>query len=400
MRMRVWEAGLVFFLVVGSVTACGSGTDTEDAASGTSDDASEDEWESPIADYLGIDTAGFGPGDEGESEAKQIEVNESVTTCMAAEGFDWLPDPNESTFAFGADSEDGLEWGSEEWTAKYGLGISTQAFSQEQVGPDLIGHTYGQTDGPEAGYIDPNADYLEGLSDAEREEFYATLYGEDQGPDIDFEALTEEEVEAAFNEYYADYEPTGCMELAQQDIFGFGPGGDDYWSQFSEELQEMYEQMQEDPRITAADQKVSECMAGKGVEYTDMETVYESYNEKMEPLYEAVFNQDPGFAIDEEQMQEMSEEELNEMFRPQDLTDEQKTTLGEIQDEEIKLAVGLGECGGDEDALEGLYQEVSIEYEQRFIDQHREALDAYKAEREAESDDAGSSDAEESDQGS
>lgn len=365
------------------VALLGAGCSSDDGD--TSAGAPGEEWESPLAEYMGLDV-GFDFSDEGEAEAQQLEINEMVTACMAAEGFEWKPDPRESMMAGPPLDDEGLEWGSDEWTAKYGFGISTMAFPQETVGPDLLGSNDSFMMEEEEG-TDPNATYVESLSEAEQEEFYATLYGDDQGPDIDFEAMTEEEIEAAMEEYYSDFIPTGCMNEAQDDVMGFGGSG--YFMEFQDELQNMYEQIEEDPRIAALDQEIASCVSDKGLVYTDMQAVYEDLEERMQPLYEEAYNQGPDEILSDEEMASMSEREMQELFGPK-LSDEARATLAEIQTDELALATAVQECGGNEEARFEVYQEVSIEYEERFIEQNRAALDAYLAEQDAEDSGSGS----------
>jgi len=369
---------VVMAVFVMFAAACGdTTTETSDAANG------EQEWRSPLAEYMGVDL-GFDFGDEAEMEARQLEVNEKVAACMAAEGFEWKPDPEEMMMAGPPVDDEGLEWGSDEWTAKYGFGVSTMAFPQETVGPDLIGSPDSFMDFEGEEYVDPNAEYLEALSEAEREEYFATLHGDDQGPDIDFEAMTEEEIDAALEEYYSDYVPTGCMNEAQEEVMGFG--GRDYFMEFQDELEKLYEQIEDDPRIASFEQEISTCVSEKGLSYTDMQTMYEDLDERMRPLYDEAFNQQPTDMPSEEEMASMSEREMQELFAPK-LSDESKATLGEIQADELALAAAVQECGGNDADRAAVYQEVTIEYEERFIEENRAALDAYLAEQESENED-------------
>ncbi len=373
-RFRAATLAIVLILA-----GCSGATETSDASSG----ADDREWQSPLADYMGVDL-GFDFDDEAAMEAKQLEVNERVTACMAAEGFEWKPNPEEMMMVSGPPvDEEGLEWGSDEWTAKYGFGISTMAFPQETVGPDLVGSSESFMFEEEA-HVDPNQDYLNTLSEAEVEKFYATLYGDDPGPDIDFEAMTEEEINAAMEEYYSDFVPTGCMNEAQEDIMGFG--GNDYWMEFQDELQDMYEQIEKDPRVAAFEQEISQCVSDKGQTYTNMQSVYEDLEERMSPLYNEAYNQGPGGDIEmpsDEEMAEMSEAQMQELFAPK-LSDESKAELAEIQADEIALAIAVRDCGGNDEDRASVYQEVTIEYEERFIEENRAALDAYLAEQDAE----------------
>ena len=375
--MRFESKRLAMLAVVAlMLAACGS-----DTTETTSDDDTNVAMESPLAEYMGLDT-GFDFGDEAAMEAKQLEINEQVTACMAAEGFEWQPNPMESIMAGPAD-EGGLEYGSEEWVAKYGFSISTMAFPQEVVGADLIGYSDESFMGvSEEEFSDPNEEYLNTLSDSERDAYYATLYGDDQGPDIDFEAMTEEEIEAAMNEYYADYVPTGCMNEAQEDIMGFG--GRDYFIEFQSELEELYEQIENDPRLVELEQDTAECVSDKGLIYTTAADVRGDLEERMQPLYMEAYETDPMSGLTEEQMNSMTDDQLNELMMPR-LSDESLDVLAEIQADELELAAAVVECGGSVDGPWNteLFNEVRIEYEQRFIDDNKAALDAFLAEQES-----------------
>lgn len=373
--MRYFAGTTVLLAIALTLTSCGSGQGGDSAA------PESEEWRSPIAEYLGINQS-FGFGDEADFEALQIEVNERVTACMAAEGFEWLPNPQEMQMMDVAEAADGLEWGSDEWVAKYGFGISTMAFPQSTVGADLVGSNDDYVQDVEEG-ADPNQEYVENLSDSEREAFYAALHGDDRGPDIDPSTMTEEEIEAAVDEYYADYVPTGCMNEAQEEIMGFGGPG--YFQEFQDELETMYEQIQDDPRVTEFEQEIAACVADKGLSYSDMQSLYEDLEKRMEPLYESTYGNDPFVGLSEDeiqsQLENMTEAEMQELFTPK-LSDENLALLAEIQADEITLAVAVSECGGNEKAQQAVFEEVRIEYEERFIEENRAALDAFLAEQE------------------
>jgi hypothetical protein len=127
-------------------------------------------------------------------------------------------------------------------------------------------------------------------------------------------------------------------------------------------------------------------VSDKGLSYTDMQTMYEDLEERMQPLYEQAYNEEPTDMPSEEEMASMSEREMQEMFAPK-LSDEAKATLGEIQADELELAVAVQECGGNDADRASVYQEVTIEYEERFIEENRAALDAYLAEQETDNED-------------
>ncbi|MEZ5343101.1 MAG: hypothetical protein R2706_17160 [Acidimicrobiales bacterium] len=118
---------VIGLLVVGGLAATGCGSSSSDTSASESSDAA---YESPLYDFLGIDTGSGDPdAQQAKYEEQERQVNEMVAECMSAEGFEWKPDSHESV-SFAVEPTDGLEWGTKEWVAKYGFGISTQAFQQ------------------------------------------------------------------------------------------------------------------------------------------------------------------------------------------------------------------------------------------------------------------------------
>lgn len=360
----------VMAVVVGMVmalAACGSSSDGTEASSDGVEAVA-----SPIAEFLG-EEAFFDPeaGEEQFAE-QQRQINEEVVECMAAEGWEYTPDDVNQTFFFESADEEGLEWGSREWTEKYGFGITTQMFPQEAVGPELVGYSDEAFGGGED-YVDPNAEYLETLSEADVEAYYEDLYGTDPGPEIS-DDMTDEEMDAAFREWEENRILDGCFPKAESEAFG---GPDDFYSQFSEELDDMWEQMMNDPRIVEAEAEIAECVSDKGLTYTSMDDVYEDFYEQVQPLEEEVWGAMP--ELSDEEFEAMSETELEEFFnKPPELSPESKTKLGELQSEEISLAVAVDDCGGGQQAQEDLYNEVRVEYEQNFVDANRDRLEEYQ----------------------
>ncbi len=56
------------------------------------------------------------------------DLEEAIGTCMRAEGFEYYPEPIDAGVTVGPVSVEGVEYGSDEWTARYGFGISTQRY--------------------------------------------------------------------------------------------------------------------------------------------------------------------------------------------------------------------------------------------------------------------------------
>ena len=136
------------------------------------------------------------------------EAERLTATCMREQGFEYTPQDVDNGSFFGGIGDD-LPYFSDEWVEKYGFGITTQSFPQSQVG-DLVGYNdeRGILNGSEIPQ-DPNQEYLETLSEGEREAYEAALWG--LPPDFGEGEPTEED--------FANFEPSGCQFEAFDEAF-------------------------------------------------------------------------------------------------------------------------------------------------------------------------------------
>lgn len=346
------------------LAACGSN------ASDSTDAGSTDTVTSPIAEFLGESYA-FDDSEESRAQliADERERQEVIAACMRDQGFDYIPVDPAETFFFEEPGE--LEWGSDEWVAKYGFGITTMWFSQEEVGPNLVGHDYAAFE--EQASSDPNQAIVEEMSFSEQDAYYAALYGDQDFPEFD-DTLSDEEMNAQIEEL--DFQPSGCEAEAynndEDSSFRF-------YEEFGQELDSVYERAQNDPRIVEAEQETSDCVADKGYTYTSEEDLYQQFDEQMAAIESTTSF--PGDELTDEDFSTMSPEELDEIFnQPRVLSEEALATLGEIQAEEVAMAVAVNECGGGFANQGTLFQEIMAEYEQEFLDQNADRLADFKAE--------------------
>lgn len=350
-------AALVF------LAACGS--DGSDTTAGDGE-----AFVSPIAEFLGQESYSFDNSEESQARffAEERERQDLIAACMRSEGFEYIPiDPEENSFF---EEPGGLERGSDEWVAKYGFGITTMWFSQEEVGPDLVGHDFGSFEDQIA--VDPNQAIVEAMGLTEQDAYYIALDGDQQFPEFD-ETLSEEEMEAQFEDF--DFQPSGCRGEAYNDsadpTFRF-------YDEFSDELEAMYERVQTDARFVEAQQKISDCVADKGYEYTADEDLYERFESEMMVIDNSIDH--PGEDLTEEDFGSMTPEELDEIFnQPRVLSEQALATLAELQQEEIELAVAVNDCDGGFESQGRLFQEIVAEYEQDFLDQNEDRLAEFKA---------------------
>ncbi len=373
-------------------------SDDADDTSGTDGEGTTWEtYESPIQAFLGAPS--FGPDEDNEEMYIEMEreTQALVVECMSAQGFEYFPEDPERF----ADFEDPFEedWGSEEWTKKWGFGVTTQAFGQSQVGPDLLGWPDEQMAFPSEEEMaeDPNQIYVESLSESEREAYYAVLWGNE--PEIT-EDMTNEEID----ELYMNWEPDGCYNEASEQVWGnggFGDGGDveGFYTEFGDQLDEIYERVQADPRIQAETDRINECMAAAGqpalpedgdfwsLFYEDLEPLQEEVWASMDAFYEEQYG-DEGIGEDSiggeavGSVDEVADEGAEDFFFEQpELTEDQKARLAVLQEREIATALALVECGGS--AFGGLgdseiFFEVMTEYEQEFLDANAAEIEQYR----------------------
>lgn len=197
---RSWLVlGLVIAVSAGSL-ACSNGP-TDSAAGPTGLDA----------------FFGFSVNDYDVDKAIHLAVEESLEACMARQGFDYFPQPFESTLGLNAES------------------ISLVALEARR--DSGFGVTKSEVRGAEEeGSVDPNFEYFESLEDSEKDQYFATL---------------------------GDGE-VGCMSDAL-------PGwvNDPLWEQIP--FQEIEERMSADPSYIEIVDRWARCMSSSGFEISAFE---------------------------------------------------------------------------------------------------------------------------------
>lgn len=357
--MRRWIVAVSGLVLVGS--ACGGNNDGT-AAGGA--------HESPIAEFLGEPDLSEQDVAEAFFIAEERERQDVIAACMREQGFEYIPiDPEQAGF-FGVPDEE-FERDSDEWVAKYGFGITTQQYSQGQVGPELIGHR-------SVGFVeeesyDPNQAIVEALPDAENEAWFIALYGEPEDPPEFDESLSGEQQQELVND--VDYEPTGCEGKAYSDFdstLGFE-------NEFGSELDGLLQRVEDDPRLVEAGRELSDCVAEQGFEFSTEDELYARWEGELSAVDDEI---EAGLAeVDESVLDEMTEEELQVFFAEPELSAEAKVALGELQQQELALAKAVNDCGGLPRQSE-LFQEIKVELEQDFLDDNEDRLVEFKADGE------------------
>lgn len=312
-------------------TGCGGGGD--DAQS----DDGETAYRSPIAEYFGYDA----DQDPEEAEAgfaeDQRQVEALVVDCMAAQGFEYEPvDQGGAVF-----TDPHADLTAEERARTIGYGF-TQWIDEEPPGSE---------------FVDPNAERVEQMEPAEQEAYYAALYGEAPEPSFD------EDGEEIFPE---TYEPTGCQGEAWSEVNG---GEEDIFRDLQEEFDELYQRMEADPRLASATDGWATCMADAGYTFTTPDEIFDHLNQRME---EEVYGAAEGQPL---------EPELDEDGNPIGPPPHDEEGLARVREEEIAIATADYECNQEVD-LDQIRQDVQVELEEAFIEEHREVFDRARATQE------------------
>jgi hypothetical protein len=148
-----------------STGTSGTTDDTTTTTSGSAVDAGDD-GELTLADFI----PGAVQFDENTDwRAQEMEVQQQVAECMAAEGFEYIPFvPSDVGGGFVGDAFD-----EEEYVKTYGFGVSTWVL-QDQA--------FQEGEGEDPYASDPNQEIVNAMDEVEQEEYYRVLYGGE--PDI------------------------------------------------------------------------------------------------------------------------------------------------------------------------------------------------------------------------
>ena len=346
----------------------------EDVSPGDDEPADDSDEPETLQDYLGTDFFSFDPEEQLANLARQEQqVQELIAECMTREGFEYIPITRPfDDFGFGTP-------GDVEFAADFGFGITT---------------FYGETESPffDDDWVDPNQAIVEGLSESERSAYYDTLHGSSFssgsfGFDTD-SATSSSEDGSESEEVVVDSGFEGCGGQAYEEVYAY----DDLQEVYEQlDLSSLYERVEADPRAAKIYAEWSECMAERGYDYDEPDTLYESVDTDFrERLVEIVGSTggffDPFSGMSEEEIEELmtslSPEEMDDFFTQEQQTVQQdidQEALAALQAEERALAVVNAECSG------GLYEqfiELNREYEAALVEENRALLEQFRDSRE------------------
>lgn len=244
--------GALAVATMGGLAACGNG----------GSDAGEDGGAttttiSPLAELMG-----WTNDSPTESRRKQLRVEELVADCMREEGWEYTPvdwsaqDPGSAAPDANLQTSDPEAFGE-----KYGYGIVYYYELYEE--PSLLGEPGAENPGMDPGFQDPNAEYVQSLSESEQTEYYASLYGEP----IESEPFGDDEDGAtAMTAVALSPEEQGCYGVASAEVYPANEIAND--PDIQERMNEYWEDQQNAPELVAAYEAWRECM-GDDVDLTD-----------------------------------------------------------------------------------------------------------------------------------
>lgn len=312
--------------LVGLLTLAGCSGDKKSGANGAEPE------EGPLSKIM---SAAWGDYDQESVNKEQIEVENLVAECMAAEGFDYSPQDYSSMSGAMVSSVDFADQNTKEWVAKNGYGMSMGMETEEP--------TDGET---QEEWVDPNADYVASLSESEQTAFYEALYGVQP-------EMTDEEME----NYEYNWETSGCQGSAQHEVSG---GVQDIYSDpkfedLMESMNDLYSAGEKDPRMLELNTKWADCMADAG--FSEFATPMDAMNSVSDAQSE-LYNFEG----------EMSE----------DYTGPSDEAIAEFRELELSTALADFTCKESVDMIK-VSQEITFELEEAFVKDNKAALDEFVA---------------------
>lgn len=254
-------AAVVSGLLASALGACGGGSPT--SASGIDKPAS-------------LLEKAF--GSESERTEKEQRVAALVATCMQEKGWDYVAVPGGGAFAQSVDT-----FGTDpEFVKNFGYGISTS------IGPDGRPSGVGiggirATDAPK----DPNASYVESLSESERAAYYTDLMG---APPPSADSANGGIVSATPVFSSADSPagaiaggPSGCEGEARRTVYG-ATGAPHIDQEALDLLEELRQRVDADPRIVKARAAWAACMADAGYNYSNQQDILSDLSGQLNTL--------------------------------------------------------------------------------------------------------------------
>ena len=326
-----------------ALSACSGG--------GGSSKAGEPQGEDPTSDYTPgplekMWTEAYGEFNPDQANAQQARMEQLVAECMSEQGWEYTPvdssqmDPGISYPNESADPDE-PQWGTEEYAKLRGYGITTWDTDSGSATSEPMPEPIDEPSAP----TDPNQVYVESLSETAQKEYWEALNGPQP---------TEEEMTSGEWEY--DPENAGCYGEASAEVYSAANiWEDEKYKGLVDEMNLIYTQIENDPKITEAKAAWSACMADAG---------------------------HPGLA-DTNAAQEQLYTALNAYWEKGE--EPPADVLAALREREIALATADFQCAKKAD-VNKVQVEVQHRVEQEFIDKHKAELEELMAAQKAQED--------------
>lgn len=268
-------------------------------------------------------------------QARLIEAEEAVATCMIEAGFSYsipvigVQAPQETSIDFVAHSA--------AWIEKYGLGITTRYFSQSEVGDGLIGAPDTTLEAAEPPAENSPDDQPE-MSETERIAYDVALEGAGNSD--------------------------GCS-TKRDDAFSASASTQSFYETFGDRLADINERARSDQRWIDFENAVFACMAQHGIDWRLAQRPQERFSVDLEDIALSIVAANPT---------------PPEPGEPVIIADEDRRRLAQLQTEEIETAQLLADCGGGRVQEEFVLQSIRNELEREFLETHAAELSSFSAE--------------------
>ena len=144
-----------------------------------------------------------------------------------------------------------------------------------------------------------------------------------------------------------DWTTAGCYGAAQHEVQGEQPWEDEQYESLFEDIQKMYEGLQDSPEAKKADAEWAACMADAG---------------------------EPGFKTKQDPVNQINEE-LNKVYEANPTGElDQTEELAELRERELELALVDFECAEKVNYTDRTLA-AQFEVEEQFIKDHKKQLD-------------------------
>lgn len=303
-----------------------------------------------------------------ESRRKQLRIEELVADCMREQGWEYTPVDYAAQDPVAADPDWELQMNDPEaFGEKHGYGVAYNYELYEE--PSLLGETDGPKGAPmDTPVTDPNAEFVQSLSESEQQDYYESLYGK-QMMEVPVNGTDSGTVPAPVE---LTPEQQGCYGQASAEVYPQNQTMND--PDIQERLNEYWEDQQDAPELQAAYEDWRACMAEDGELVDEFGKPVETPNDIYSYL-DGLKNEALGL-----EAREVTQEEMNGVIEGMysAMTDEDGNGVAWIGTPEPMDDAALEELRTTEIALwkrdhacqdDARLAEISVELEQRFVDE-------------------------------